>query len=116
MSDLVTLTTDYDMRVKASCRVIRVRSEIVISQLLLVLSFAILLFMLYGYLISNISNAKIGPLFYFTLNVEFLYNRLQSLLHKRMMINHSTLEYHVTNFNTFFRWLWRKNQNPKTLL
>ena len=27
-----------------------------------------------------------------------------------MMINHSTLEYHVTNFNTFFRWLWRKNQ------
>ena len=24
------------------------------------------------------------------------------------MINHSTLEYHVTNFNTFFRWLWRK--------
>ena len=26
-----------------------------------------------------------------------------------MMINHSTLEYHVTNFNTFFRWLWRKN-------
>ena len=34
----------------------------------------------------------------------------------RMMINHSTLEYHVTNFNTFFRWLWRKNQNPNTLL
>ena len=33
-----------------------------------------------------------------------------------MMINHSTLEYHVTNFNTFFRWLWRKNQNPNTLL
>ena len=32
-----------------------------------------------------------------------------------MMINHSTLEYHVTNFNTFFRWLWRKNQNPNTL-
>ena len=26
--------------------------------------------MLYGYLISNISNAKIDPLFYFTLNVE----------------------------------------------
>ena len=34
----------------------------------------------------------------------------------RMMINLSTLEYHVTNFNTFFRWLWRKNQNPNTLL
>ena len=33
-----------------------------------------------------------------------------------MMINHSTLEYHVTNFNTFFRWLWQKNQNPNTLL
>ena len=33
----------------------------------------------------------------------------------RMMINYSTLEYHVTNFNTFFRWLWRKNQNPNTL-
>ena len=33
-----------------------------------------------------------------------------------MMINHSTLEYHVTNFNTFFRWLWRKNQTPNTLL
>ena len=31
-----------------------------------------------------------------------------------MMINHSTLEYHVTNFNTFLRWLWRKNQNPNT--
>ena len=36
---LVTLTTENDMRVKASdrCRVIRVRSEIFISQLLLVL-------------------------------------------------------------------------------
>ena len=33
-----------------------------------------------------------------------------------MMINHSTLEYHVTNFNTFFRWRWWKNQNPNTLL
>ena len=33
-----------------------------------------------------------------------------------MMINHSTLEYHVTNFNTFFRWLWQKNQNTNTLL
>ena len=31
-----------------------------------------------------------------------------------MTINNSTLEYHVTNFNTFFRWLWRKNQNPNT--
>ena len=39
MSDLVTLTTDNDMRVKASdgCRLILVRSKIVISQLLLVL-------------------------------------------------------------------------------
>ena len=37
----MTLTTDNDMRVKASdrCRVIRVRSEIVISQLLLVCNF-----------------------------------------------------------------------------
>ena len=26
--------------------------------------------MLYGYLISNTSNAKIGPFFYFTLSVE----------------------------------------------
>ena len=33
-----------------------------------------------------------------------------------MMINHSTLEYHVTNLNTFFRWLWQKNQNPNILL
>ena len=38
--------------------------------------------MLYGYLISNISNAKIGPLFYFTLNVESLYNKSQYLLRK----------------------------------
>ena len=38
--------------------------------------------MLYGYLISNTSNAKIGPLFYFTLSVESLYNRLQSLPRK----------------------------------
>ena len=30
----------------------------------------------------------------------------------RMMINHSTLEYHVTNLNTFFRWLWRKKSKP----
>ena len=47
------------MTVKASdrCRVIRVRPEIAISQLLLVLQFYY--FMLYGYLISNISNAKI---------------------------------------------------------
>ena len=28
---------------------------------------------------------------------------------KRMMINHSTLDYHVTNFNTFSRWLWWTN-------
>ena len=34
----------------------------------------------------------------------------------RMMINHYTLDYHVTNLNTFLRWLWRKNQNPNTLL
>ena len=38
--------------------------------------------MLYGCLISNISNAKIGPLFYFTPNVKSLYNRLQYLLRK----------------------------------
>ena len=36
-------------------------------------------------------------------------------IHFWMMINHSTLEYHVTNFNTFFRWLWRKNQSPYML-
>ena len=33
-----------------------------------------------------------------------------------MMINHYTLAYHVTKFSTFLRWLWRKNQNPNTLL
>ena len=38
--------------------------------------------MLYSYLISNMSYAKIDPLFYFRLNVESLYNRLQSLLCK----------------------------------
>ena len=31
--------------------------------------FVILFFMLYGYIISNIGNAKIGPLFYFTLSL-----------------------------------------------
>ena len=36
--------------------------------------------MLYGYLISNIINSKIGPLFYFTLNFKSLFNRPQSLL------------------------------------
>ena len=36
--------------------------------------------MLYGYLISKTSNANIGPIFYFTLSAESLYNRLQSLL------------------------------------
>ena len=43
-------------------------------------------------------------------------SRLKAKQPPGMMINHSTLEYHVTNFNTFFRWLWRKNQNPNTLL
>ena len=38
--------------------------------------------MLYGYLISNTSNAKIGPLLYFTPSAEYLYSRLQSLLRK----------------------------------
>ena len=38
--------------------------------------------MLYGYFISNTSNGKMGPLFYFTLSAESLYNRLQSLLIK----------------------------------
>ena len=28
-----------------------------------------------------------------------------------MMINHCTLDYHVTNFNTLSRWLLRINQN-----
>ena len=45
-----------------------------------------------------------------------VYNGLQLHWSTRMMINHSTLEYHVTNLNTFFRWLWRKNQNPNTTL
>ena len=31
-------------------------------------------------------------------------------IYYRMMINHSTLDYHVTNFNTFSRWLWRTNK------
>ena len=38
--------------------------------------------MLYGYLISNTSNAEIGPLLYFTPTAESLYSRLQSLLRK----------------------------------
>ena len=73
----MTMTTGIDMTVKASdcCLVIRVRSEIVIS-------YITASFMLYGYLISIISNAKIGPQFYFKLNVKSLYNRLQSLLCK----------------------------------
>ena len=49
--------------------------------------------------------------------IEILHSRLYILvLRGWMMINHSTLEYHVTNLNTFLRWLWRKNQNPNTLL
>ena len=45
--------------------------------------FVILFFMLYGYLISNTSNAKIGPLLYvITPSAESLYSRLQSLLRK----------------------------------
>ena len=50
--------------------------NVVISQLFIICNF---IFMLYGYNISNISNVKIGPLFYFTLNIESLYNRLQYL-------------------------------------
>ena len=38
--------------------------------------------MFFGYLISIIRNDKIGPQFYFTLNVKSLYNRLQSLRHE----------------------------------
>ena len=34
----------------------------------------------------------------------------------RMMINHSTLDYHVTNFNTLSRWLLRTNQNSNPLI
>ena len=44
--------------------------------------FVISFFMIYGYLIGNISNAEIGTLLYFTLNVESLYNIFQSLLRK----------------------------------
>ena len=32
-----------------------------------------------------------------------------------MVINQSIFDYHVTNFNTFFRWLWQTNQNPNHL-
>ena len=32
----------------------------------------------------------------------------------RIIINHSTLDYHVTKFNTFTRWLRRTNQNLYT--
>ena len=38
--------------------------------------------MYFGYLISIIRNDKIGPQFYFTLNVKSLYNRLQCLRHE----------------------------------
>ena len=71
------MTTDIDMTVKASdcCLVIRARSEIVNS-------YITASFMLYGYLISIISNAKIGPQFHFKLNVKSLYNRQESLLYK----------------------------------
>ena len=41
--------------------------------------------MLSGYIISNISNAKIDPLFYFTLNIEYLNNRLQNFSRKLPM-------------------------------
>ena len=51
-----------------------------------------------------------------TLFHKIVYNLIPVKLPDWTMINHSTLEYHVTNFNTFFRWLWRKNQNPNTLL
>ena len=44
--------------------------------------FVILFFKLYGYFVNNISNGKNSPLLSFTLNVESLYNRLQSLLRK----------------------------------
>ena len=33
-----------------------------------------------------------------------------------MMINHSTLDYQVTIFNTFSRWLLQTNQNSNPLL
>ena len=71
MIDLVPLTTDNDMRVKASdhCQVIQVRSQTLLYHSFY--SFCILFYMLYGYLIGHISNAKIGPLFYFTLTVDF---------------------------------------------
>ena len=39
-----------------------------------------------------------------------------STLLSGMMINHSTLEYHVTNFHTFSRWLIRTIQNSSPLL
>ena len=33
-----------------------------------------------------------------------------------MMINHSKLDYHVTNFKTLSRWLVRTNKNSNPLL
>ena len=67
------------MKVKVSdcCRM---RSEIVMSQLFLVLESYFL--MIYGYLISNISNAKIylSTFFNFPLDVKSLYCRLQYLV------------------------------------
>ena len=49
-------------------------------------------------------------------NVVYMHDIIRYSESIWMMINHSTVKYHVTNFNTFFRWLWRKNQNPNTLL
>ena len=40
--------------------------------------------MLYGYIISNISNAKIGSLLYFTLNIESLYNRIPIVFFRKL--------------------------------
>ena len=38
-------------------------------------------------------------------------NRTRSFAYMWMIINHSTLDYHVTNFNTLSRWFWRTDQN-----
>ena len=63
--------------------------------------------MLYGYLISNTSNVKIGPLFYFTLiSVESLYNRLQSSLRKLPTDEKRGQTYPIFGFLLKYHFFW----------
>ena len=55
---------------------------------------------------SNISNAKIGPLFYFTLNVESLYNKLQSLLRKLPTDENGDQTYLIFGFWYKYHLFW----------